>query len=200
MSDEKRPYRMKARAEAQERTRRRITEAAVELHGTVGPARTSVSALAEVAGVRRSTVYRHFPDEESLFQACSAHWLASNPYPDPGAWAAIADPAQRLRTALGELYPHYERVARMMDNLLRDAATVPVVEAQLAGFHGYLAACADVLMAGRRLRGGARRRRVAAATGHALAFPTWRSLVVEQGLASSEAAELMAGMVEAAAG
>jgi AcrR family transcriptional regulator len=197
MSDEKRPYRMKRRAEAQERTRRRITEAAVELHGTVGPARTSISALAEEAGVRRSTVYRHFPDEASLFAACSAHFVAQNPYPNPEAWAGIADPAERLRTALGELYPHYSRVAQMMENLLRDAATVPVVQAQLAGFRGYLEACTEVLMAGRRVR-GRRRGRIAAATGHALAFSTWRSLVVEQKLDPAGAASLMAEMVEAA--
>ena len=87
MTDQKRPYRMKRRAELEELTRRRITESAVALHGTLGPARTSISALAEHAGVRRSTVYRHFPDEASLFAACTAHWAAANPVPDIGAWA-----------------------------------------------------------------------------------------------------------------
>ncbi|MDX6698096.1 MAG: hypothetical protein QOE65_1493 [Solirubrobacteraceae bacterium] len=199
MSDEKRPYRMKQRAESQERTRLRITEAAVELHGSVGPARTSISALAQRAGVRRSTVYRHFPDEPSLLAACSAHFVSRNPYPDPGAWAAVADPDQRLHTALRELYGHYGRVAQMMENLLRDAATEPVVQAQLAGFRGYLEACTQVLMAGRRSRGRARRR-VEAAVGHALAFPTWRSLVREQGLSESDAVRLMAALVNAAGG
>ena len=94
MTDQKRPYRMKKRAEAEEATRRRITESAVHLHGTRrAPPRTTVSALAEHAGVRRSTVYRHFPDEASLFAACTAHWAADNPVPDIGAWAAIEDPA-----------------------------------------------------------------------------------------------------------
>ena len=87
MADEKRPYRMKRRAELEELTRRRITESAVALHGTLGPARTSISAVAEHAGVRRSTVYRHFPDEAALFAACTAHWMADNPVPDLGAWA-----------------------------------------------------------------------------------------------------------------
>jgi AcrR family transcriptional regulator len=198
MSDEKRPYRMKRRAEAQERTRLRITEAAVKLHGTVGPARTSISALAETAGVRRSTVYRHFPDEASLMAACSAHFVAENPYPDPRTWAEISDPDERLRTALSELYPHYGRVAPMLENILRDAATVPVVHEQLAGFRGYLEACAGVLMAGRRTRGRARTR-VAAAIGHALAFTTWRSLVREQRLDDREAAALMDEMVSSLA-
>ena len=74
MTDQRRPYRMKRRAELEEATRRRITESAVELHGTLGPSRTTISAVAEHAGVRRSTVYRHFPDETALFAACSAHW------------------------------------------------------------------------------------------------------------------------------
>ena len=198
MSDEKRPYRMKRRAEAQERTRQRITESAVELHRTVGPGRTSISALAEHAGVRRSTVYRHFPDEASLLAACSAHWVAQNPYPDPGAWARIADPGERLVVALGELYAHYGRVEQMLDNVLRDAETNPIIHNQLAGMRGYLDAARDVLMAGRRARGRARTR-LAAAIGHALAFSTWRSLVREQGLREAEAADVMCRSAEAAA-
>jgi AcrR family transcriptional regulator len=120
MTAQKRPYRMKKRAELEEATRRRITESAVALHGTVGPARTSVSALAEHAGVRRSTVYRHFPDEASLFAACTAHWAADNPVPEIGAWAGIEDADERLRAALSALYPYYRRTAGMMENLIRD--------------------------------------------------------------------------------
>ena len=108
MTDEKRPYRMKARAEQQDDTRRRITESAVALHGSVGPANTSMSAVAEHAGVRRSTLYRHFADEAALFVACSSHWAAQHPLPDPAAWAAVDDPAERLRRALTELYAYYE--------------------------------------------------------------------------------------------
>src|SRR3954463_1267820 len=120
MTVETRKYEKKRRAELEAETRRRITETAVELHGTVGPARTSISAIAERAGVRRSTVYRHFPDEEALFTACSSHWGQENPPPDLSAWTAIEDPAERLRTALGELYVYYRRTERMMANLLRD--------------------------------------------------------------------------------
>ena len=69
MTVERRKYEKKRRAELEADTRRRITETAVELHGTVGPARTSISAVAERAGVRRSTLYRHFPDEAALFDA-----------------------------------------------------------------------------------------------------------------------------------
>src|SRR5688572_8391494 len=97
-----RPYRKRRRAELEEQTRLRITEAAMELHGSIGPARTTVSAVADRAGVQRATVYRHFPDEESLFAACSSHWTAQNPRPDLAAWAETEDPDQRLRTALGE--------------------------------------------------------------------------------------------------
>ena len=99
MSDRKRPYQMKRRAELEEQTRRRITESAAALHTELlGPARTTMGAIAEHAGVRRSTVYRHFPDEETLFAACSSHWAAANPPPDPGAWTAITDPATRTET------------------------------------------------------------------------------------------------------
>src|ERR1041384_4638138 len=100
MTVEKPRYEKKRRAEHEAETRRHITETAVELHGTVGPARTSISAIAERAGVRRSTVYRHFPDEAALFDACSSHWEAANPPPDMERWAAIEDAEERLRTAL----------------------------------------------------------------------------------------------------
>src|SRR5918995_4501325 len=99
----KRRYEKKARAEQEEATRQRVIEAAMALHGTVGPARTTVSAIAERAGVRRATVYRHFPDERALFMGCSGAWRERNPLPDPGSWAAIADPAARLEAALEAL-------------------------------------------------------------------------------------------------
>src|SRR4249920_977920 len=138
MSDQKRHYRMKRRAELEEQTRRRITESAVALHEEVGPARTSVTAIAERAGVRRSTVYRHFPDEGALFAACSSHWRAANPPPDVRAWATIADPALRTEVALGELYAFYRRTERMYTSLLRDEPLVPTVQRLLRGFHDYV--------------------------------------------------------------
>jgi AcrR family transcriptional regulator len=198
MPDEKRTYRMKRRAELQEQTRLRITESAVELHGTVGPARTSMSSVAEHAGVRRSTLYRHFPDEAALFGACSAHWAAANPPPDLGAWAAIRDPDERLRVAIGELHSFYGRTERMFDNLFRDETTVPVVGEHFGAFRGYLAAAADTLMAGRGLRGAAKRR-TAAAIGHAIAYSTWKSLAREQGLADRDVGTLLRSLVSGAA-
>jgi AcrR family transcriptional regulator len=197
MSGQKRTYTMRRRAEAQDRTRLRITESAVELHGTVGPARTSISAVAERAGVRRSTVYRHFPDEAALFDACSAHWRALNPPPDLTAWAQIPDPDDRLAAALAELYAFYRRTADMYENLLRDEATIDVLRAKLDAFRGYLAAAVDVLAQGRGLRGAARRR-VRAALGHAVSFPAWRSLAREQGLSDEDAVRLMRALVAGA--
>ena len=170
----------------------------MELHGTLGPSRTSISAVAEHAGVRRSTVYRHFPDEPALFAACSAHWGAANPSPDLARWAAIADPDERLRSALEELYAYYRRTRPMLDNLYRDEETMPTVKASFGRFRQYLAAARDTLMAGRRVRGRARER-VGATIGHALAFATWRSLAFEEGLDDGEAAELMCRLVSGAA-
>jgi len=198
MTDQKRIYRMKRRAELEEQTRLRITESAIALHEALGPARTSISAIADRAGVRRSTVYRHFPDDDALFAACSSHWRAANPPPDPGAWAAIADPAERTETALRELYAFYSRTQRMYTSLLRDEPHVPAVERRLRDFHGYLDAVRGVLMAGRGLRGGARRR-TEAAIGHAVAFATWQSLVGEQGSSADDAVSLMCLLVEGAA-
>jgi len=197
MTDEKRPYRKKRRAELEAQTQLRITESAVALHGTVGPSRTSMSAIAEHAGVRRSTLYRHFPDEAAVFAACSAHWRAANPAPDLGAWAAIGDPDRRLRTALEALYAYYRRTEGMMANLYRDAELMPTVQQRFKDFSAYLAAAQQTLMEGRRLRAKARER-VEAATGHVVAFATWRSLARDQGLDDAAAAELMCRLVTAA--
>jgi AcrR family transcriptional regulator len=197
MTDEKRPYRMKRRAELEAETRLRITESAVALHGTLGPARTSISAIADNAGVRRSTVYRHFPDEAALFAACSSHWRAANPVPELARWQAIAEPDERLRRGLEELYAHYRRTERMRENLVRDEKTMPTVQKTFATFRVYLDGAADVLMRGRPLRGSAAKR-VRAAIGHALAFTTWQSLARGQGLDDEQAADLMCRLVDAA--
>lgn len=198
MSTQKRSYRMTRRAELEAETRRRITESTVALHEELGPARTSISAVAARAGVRRSTVYRHFPDEEALFAACSSHWRAANPPPDARAWAAIKDPAERTETALRELYAFYARTAGMYASLLRDEPLVPIVQRLLGGFHDYLYAVQEILIAGRGLRGRVARR-TRAAIGHAIAFPTWRSLTHEQGLTDDDAVTLMCLLVERAA-
>jgi len=187
MSDEKRPYRMKRRAELEAETRRRITESAVALHERVGPAQTSISAIAEAAGVRRSTVYRHFPDEEALFAACSSHWRTLNPPPDLTGWTT-------LETGLSELYAFYGRTHRMYESLFRDESLVPGVRRRLRDFHGYLEGARDALLKGR----GRVSRRARAAAGHAVAFETWRSLTQEQGLTDDEAVALMAQLVRGA--
>jgi AcrR family transcriptional regulator len=184
-----RPYTKTRRAELEQQTRERITEAAVELHGSLGPAQTTISAIAQRADVQRATVYRHFPDEQSLFAACSAHWRAQNEPPDVAAWAAIRDPADRLAVALSELYAWYARTHQMLELLTRDLPLVPALQTQFR-LPGYLDAAADVLLAGRPGRGAARRR-ARAALGHAVAFETWLSLVRQQGLTSAEAIRLM---------
>lgn len=190
MTYEKRVYRKSKRAELEELTRLRITESAVELHGTLGPSRTSVRALAEHAGVRRSTVYRHFADEAAILSACTAHWLAANPFPDPASWSRINDADARLSRGLQELYAHYRRTQRMMDNVLRDEMTMPVVKRMLGGYRQYLSHAQAALVKGRP--GPALvRRRVYASIGHALAFYTWRSLAIEQGLDDTEGAQMM---------
>jgi AcrR family transcriptional regulator len=188
---------MQRRADLQEQTRQRITESAAELHGTLGPSKTSISAVAAHAGVRRSTVYRHFPDEAALFDACSAHWAAANPPPDLAAWAAIETPDERLRVALEELHAYYRQTERMLDNLFRDETISPLVAERFAAFRGYLSAAQDLLLQGRRLRGAARRR-ARAAIGHAISFHTWKSLVREQSLPDADAVALMRALVAAA--
>lgn len=198
-TQKRRNYRKRRRAEQEAETRRRITEAAVKLHGTVGPAKTTVSGIAREAGVQRATVYRHFPDEEAIFEACTSHYGALHPPPDRGRWAELADPGERLRVALRELYAFYAETQQMLESTGRDVDRVPAVRKAATAMVVYLEQARAVLMRGRRERGRPRDR-VAATIGHAMAFPTWRSLVREQELGEEEAVELMASLVETAAG
>jgi AcrR family transcriptional regulator len=192
-----REYTKRLRAEQEAATRERITEAAVKLHGSVGPARTTVSGVAKEAGVQRATVYRHFPDEESLFAACTAHYWARHPLPDIDSWKAIGDKQERMRTGLASLYGFYAENEEMLDKTGRDQGLVPAMTPHVEAFRGLLDYARGVLMAGRPERGAARRR-VEAATGHALLFPTWQSLRRLQGLENREIVALMAALVESA--
>ncbi|HSK91854.1 MAG TPA: helix-turn-helix domain-containing protein [Euzebyales bacterium] len=186
---------MRKRAEQVDETRQRIVEAAAELHTTRGPAKTTVSALAEVAGVTRLTVYRHFPDEDELFAACRHHWIVQHPPPDATAWPEIADLEERARVALGQLYGWYGRHGDALYPIYRDMETMPRSsqdEMRAADAH-----LVDALLAGSQARGD-ERRRLRAAAGHVVSYRTWRSLVLEQGLAAHEAVCLAARLLLAA--
>jgi AcrR family transcriptional regulator len=190
-----RQYRQSVRAKKTASTRERIVEAAIQLHGTVGPAHTSLSAVARKAGVSRPTLYSHFPDEASLFHACTRHWMSRDPPPNPAAWLEIDDPRQRIGTALGEIYTHYTRNERMIGNVFRDmylvesmrSFNVPLVEASFAAMTEILGSpfhdTPDLAV----------RRRATVSV--AISFNTWKSLVKSEGLTNQEAAELMAHLV-----
>lgn len=170
----KRTYTLKQRAESQEATRERIVEAAMELHGEIGPRATSISAIAERAGVQRLTVYRHFPTEADVFAACSAHFLELNPPPDPAQWQAQQDPLERVRIAITAFYAYYARTAYMWARVLADEAAVPALAEPLGGYRQMIVDLAydlaDAFKAGRR------KRHLAATLEHILFFPTWSDL------------------------
>ena len=191
MTEKKRTYEMKKRAEALRETRRRIVEATIELHSTQGPAHTTIKEIAERAGVNRLTVYNHFPDITDLLRACSRSWTERHPAPDPTPWTKIRDPEERLGTALRELYGFYARTEPMRANVLRDAETMPELAALLEGsVVPYLGAVRDLLAEDWEVTGD-ERRRLLATLKLAIDFHTWRSLERESGLSREEAVELM---------
>ena len=187
-----RTYTLKRRAEQQAETRQRIVDAAVDLHSSVGPAATTVSMVAERAGVQRHTVYAHFPDERSLLMACSGEFYERNPLPDAAPWRGIADPHERLRTGLSAVYGWYERNAELAACVLRDAEQHALVrEIAEIRFEPYMAAWNDVLGAklGRKQRAMLRL---------ALSFFTWRTLVREAGLKKADAIDAMIQAIDCA--
>ena len=188
-----RTYTLKRRAEQQAETRLRIVEAAVELHGTLGPAHTTISMVAEQAGVQRHTFYAHFPTERDLLLACSALSLERSPLPDPEPWRRIEDRAKRLRQGLGEIYAWYERNAALAGCVLRDAEQHDLTR-EIAGlrYGPYMTAYQDVLGAGLTAKQRAMLQL-------ALSFFTWRSLARDGGLKRAAAIGVMVQAIDGAA-
>jgi len=190
----KRKYTLKQRAEQQEKTRERIVDAAMALHEEIGPADTTISALAQRAGVQRLTVYRHFEDEGAILRACSAKWFGLHPPPDLSAIQAN-DPIGLTRAMLAALYAYYEANERMWNSLYKDIGRSEALEEPMAKFEAYLSSLLEALLAAWR---PARSRTLRATLGHALRFSTWQSLS-GQGLARSASAALVCEWIAAAA-
>jgi AcrR family transcriptional regulator len=193
----KRRYEKRARAAQEQATRLRVVEAAMELHRTVGPARTTISAIAKRAGVRRATVYHHFPDERALFLGCSGIWRERHPLPEPATWSTIADPAARVEAALSALYEWYEEAEPMLSALLRDIEAMPIIAELQGARQAYLASVEDGLATGWGVRGKAAAR-LRATIAVALDFFTWRTLD-ERGVGRREAVTVMSSAVRAVA-
>lgn len=190
-----RKYELKQRAKSQKRTRERIVDATMALHEQVGPAATTISAIADLAGVQRLTVYRHFPDERALLGACSSKWLQLNPPPDLTQIGSQI-PEKRTRATLEALYAYYEQTQRMWASVYRDADQMDEVREVLRGFEAYLDEAAKSLLAAWAPR---RSRRLKATIRHALRFSTWQSLAA-QGLVIRPMAALVAGWLSISAG
>jgi len=174
-----RSYTLKRRAERVAETRQRIIDATVELHTTLGPGRTPVTAIAERAGVQRHTVYAHFPDTSSLFAACTAHWATLHPFPDPRRLEELGD-------ALDAVYAWYASVEDDLALFERDAEAIAEVDIPSV----------RVLAEHRRRLGRGRSPNERAAIGHAFEFETWRSLVRRQGLSRRAAVDLMVRLID----
>jgi AcrR family transcriptional regulator len=187
-----RTYTLKRRAEQQAKTRQRIVEAAVDLHGSIGPARTTISMVAERAGVQRHTFYAHFPDERSLNLACSGLTLERDPLPDTKPWQAIENPSERLRAGLRAIYDWYERNANLVACVLRDAEYhAPTREVAELRLGPPMAAYREVLGAKLNVKQRTLLRL-------ALSFFTWRMLVREGGLKQGAAVAAMVQAIDCA--
>jgi len=170
---EKRQYRMNERARSQEETRLRIVEATMQLHEEIGARATTISAIAERAGVQRLTVYRHFADETAVFLACTSHWLSLNPPPDPAQWQEIAAGEARAMAAIAAFYDYYVGTRRMWSVSFRDVAAVPALQGPMAQFGAFVTGIAADLTAG--FEAGLQPM-VGATLRHLLHFPTWQHL------------------------
>jgi AcrR family transcriptional regulator len=187
-----RTYTLKRRAEQQAQTRQKIVEAAVDLHSSIGPAATTISMVAEKAGVQRHTFYAHFPDERSLLMACSALAQERDPLPNAEPWRAIADASERLRAGLRAIYDRFERNADLTACVLRDAEHHPLVkEISVLRYGPSIASYREVL--GEKLNAKQR-----AMLGLALSFFTWRTLTRDGGLQQDAAVAAMVQAIDSA--
>lgn len=171
----KRKYTKTLRAEQQDETRQRIIDALIELHQDIGPANTTVKAVAEKAGVQRLTVYRHFPDEARMLQACTSHWLELNPPPDMTEWEEINDATDRSHKALLLFYHYYRRTEAMWSSSYRDVKRVEALQAPMEEFETYLdQVAAELVKAWKKNK--TVKSRLKTTLRHGLRFYTWQSL------------------------
>ena len=192
-----RTYKLRRRAKRQEETRLRIVEATISLHQTLGGLNTTISAIAERAGVERATVYRHFPDERALLQACTGHYFTQHPPPNPEDRKQIAAPEERLRTGLAQVYAYHRSTEVMSARAAIDIPQIPLLREVLTPMFAYWGSVRDALVEPWPI--GEEDARLPAAVGHAISFQTWQSLVREHGLTDADAVALMVGMVRCAA-
>lgn len=190
----KRRYKKSLRAENEEQTRTRIIEAAMTLHEKLGPASTSIKAIAEQAGVQRLTVYRHFQDEASLFQACTAHWLAGHPPPAVEEWSGITDTLRKRLAAFSSLYRYYRETQKMWHASYRDAEKVAALRKPMSDFEKYLDSIRDELTGPPGSKPGGKES-IRITVRHALRFSTWQSLNREK-LSDNEMAELVTSWLQ----
>jgi AcrR family transcriptional regulator len=184
-----RKYTQKKRAAQQEETRDRIVEATMQLHEEIGASRTTVSAIAERAGVQRLTVYRHFPDEKHILEACTTRWLELHPMPQEADWDIQGGAEERLRAALRAFYTYYRRTRDMWSGAYRDIDLVPALAERMKLVDAYLDDVAGRLADTVQKRAD---RLVVATLRHAVEFPTWQSLS-RRGLSDEDAATLVLG-------
>lgn len=184
-----RKYTKTRRADQQDETRARIVEAAVKLHEALGPAHTSIKAIAEEAGVQRLTVYRHFPDDASLFQACTSHYLGLHPPPDMAAWAAVVPARERSVTALAAMYRYYRQTERMWTVAYRDVDQLDALQGLMGLFEAYLDQVSDDLVEAWN-ETHTSKKQLQATLRHALRFATWKSLKTAK-LTDKKMAELV---------
>ena len=186
---------LQARAVRQEQTRERIVAATVDLHESIGPLATTITAIADRADVQRLTVYRHFPSEEELFAACTNHHFGLHPPPDLASWAGIADPMERSETGLKDLYRYWAEIDPMAASVLRDHEVAP--DRVGGGLIAFMSAAADLLTAPWPTAG--ERPLLRGVMGHVVHFRTWQTLVRDQRLHLDEAVAASLAMVTHAA-
>lgn len=188
-----RKYKKTKRAEQQEQTRERIVEATVALHEELGPANTSIKAIAERAGVQRLTVYRYFPDDLSIFQACTSHWLSFNPPPDAADWQDMANAKEKTATALLAFFKYYRGTETMWTGAYRDVEDIAALREVLQGFEGYIDQVRDSLLAPWKLKGKSKQQ-LSITLRHCLRFTSWQSLKREK-LNDKQIVDLVLGWI-----
>lgn len=190
----RRPYRMGRRQTAVEQTRERIVAATFDLHATIGPSRTTIRAIADRAGLQRHTIYAHFPELDSLYEACTAHGIRSTGMPEPDGWQAIESPSDRLRHGLTEMIPWYRANEQMLGNVLFDIDPSVPPPTTRDPWEVRMVALSEALMEGWPIEPD-HRPTLEAVVGHALAFTTWRSLAAG-GLSDDQIVTVLVGLVE----
>jgi AcrR family transcriptional regulator len=184
MKTERRPYRMKARAEATAATRERILDAALPQFLERWYDEVTLAAIAKAAGVSQQTIVNHFGSKEGLLDAAVERF-------EPERFRDECD--DPVEGVVGDYEGGGDATIRFVALEERVPALRPFLATGRAGHRAWV----ERAFAGRLPAGGPEREQAVAVHVAATDVSTWKLLRRDLGMSRAETVDAMRVLVDA---